>query len=546
MKRLTKHLFLIMLTIYVCISSCLIVHADDEFFEINGDVYLFDKNSKYEIDKSEPVAGENKIGTISFSYDTEYTGVVGKDDYNAYSFGTNDKPKFQYSFDSSVLSVGESKWHIVSDSASSINEEKLGKKVESGAIVIQSSTDGEKWITDKVISNYFIEDNAGTNDIYETKEIQLENGCYYRIIVAYKMERVSSESKILFITKKNKEYKKVAEVYKFYFDYGEDEHLLSINDEPRMELGSKVNTGKDNGYSLNKPIDIDDVHYGWDLGTFVVNGYTSRVDDEQTPVFLKNVGDKITLWFSLEQDINNLNGNANLVIADDVNGYDKEFEIPKTGFGHGTLIIEYTDSQNHKHDPVVYTNFLEANITTTANTKVQLFEEGDYTVKLDYEIKSDSMKIGELSILPGTNDYSISFSFKVRNSNCMVYPMDLSTGRELSDYSLTKNGFKLDLANSKYLTINVKKSEIIKVKSDGTLKIDDRSNKVSKNDATFDEEGIYTFTVKNEYTGEEITKTIFVGSSKYLKALSLNNLTVKELNEKIESGYEVQNDGKLK
>ena len=43
------------------------------------------------------------------------------------------------------------------------------------------------------------------------------------------------------------------------------------------------------------------------LGNFFVSGYTDKVTDTNgNVVFLKNDGDKVTLWFKLEQDINRL------------------------------------------------------------------------------------------------------------------------------------------------------------------------------------------------------------------------------------------------
>jgi len=81
----------------------------------------------------------------------------------------------------------------------------------------------------------------------------------------------------------------------------------------RYYLGSAVNTGKDNGYSGSKAIELDDPHFGWTLGRFSVSGYTRVTEDvDGDPVFLKTLGDKVTLWFTLEQDIDNLNGNDKL------------------------------------------------------------------------------------------------------------------------------------------------------------------------------------------------------------------------------------------
>lgn len=112
-----------------------------------------------------------------------------------------------------------------------------------------------------------------------------------------------------------------------------------------------------------------------------LNGYTREViQADGSSVFLKNVGDKVTLWFNLEQDLDALNGDENLIINEDSNGYDNMFEIGQTDFGRGTLIISYRDYQGEVHDPVIYTNYLAANTRTGVDPRVQLFEEGDYWI----------------------------------------------------------------------------------------------------------------------------------------------------------------------
>ena len=43
------------------------------------------------------------------------------------------------------------------------------------------------------------------------------------------------------------------------------------------------------------------------IGDFYVDGFTSTVKGEDnTPIFLKNVGDKVQLWFSLKQNIDKM------------------------------------------------------------------------------------------------------------------------------------------------------------------------------------------------------------------------------------------------
>ena len=117
-----------------------------------------------------------------------------------------------------------------------------------------------------------------------------------------------------------------------------------LNENYTVYWDGVVNTGKDNGYSKSMPIKNGDPHYGWKLGKFALSGFSSkRIDDNGNYILLKNVGDDITLYFLLEQNINKLDNNKSLVINEDKNGYDNYFGVKKTNFGKGTLIIRKID-----------------------------------------------------------------------------------------------------------------------------------------------------------------------------------------------------------
>lgn len=432
-----------------------------------------------------------------------------------------------YRYDQAILEAADDEWHFIDDKTKKLDGQHLDSNILSGAVVVQSSFDGTSWHTDKVLTDVFTSENDVLDPFYTTKDIQLENGCYYRIIVAYKMQVKVGSTKIVVADVPTYETKKNVEVYQFYAKSRDAGEAMSAADTPRRVLGQKANTGLDNGYSGSEPLTSDDPHSGWNLGTFVVNGYTRAVEGaDGAPVFLKNVDDRVTLWFTLEQDIDCLNGNPEIVISEDENGYDQQFEVSKTDFKRGTLIIQYTDYEGVKHDPVVYTDYLAADALTGADTRVQLFEEGDYEVALDYEIEYP----GTVPMTKAYANYRIAFSFSIRNGNCMVFPRDVATGSELSDGAITPNGFKLDMARSRYLDIDVKR-ETLRETSNGTLTTDTRRNSPAKDGESYTEEGIYTFTVTNLYTGEHTTKTLYVGDDPNFVTLSENGWSVKELNE---------------
>lgn len=541
---------LLSITLTVCLlmtTLALSVYAAGTTTEVTGKFYEFDDDSHYEFSAESITATdtspEKALGVFSIS--GNYTDAGGIDGIPAYTVNSG-SIALSYAYDRSSFNTDDTQWHLTEDKSKNVDGLKLDKNIQLGALILQTSLDGETWTTDVTKTNVFDEGSDTLESIYTTKDIQQENGCYYRVIIVYRMRMMVDPTEIWFVSIDNYDYMKCAEVYEFYAINSNAESVSSSSDTPRKTLGNKIKVTTDSGYSEVKTLDKDDPHYGWNIGSFFVNGYTRETaNDSGTPVFLKNVGDKVTLWFTLEQDINALNDDPNLTIAEDTNGYDQYFEVPKTNFGHGTLIIRFTDHEGIKHDPIIYTDYLAANARTGADTKVQLFEEGDYEVSLDYEIRNSPRNVAGVSVVPTYTDYKITFTFSIRNGNCMVYPFDTATGDELADNAITPNGFKLDMARSRYLTIDVTRS-VLNVAADGTVTEDVRFNRPAKDGDDYSDEGIYVFTVKNLYTdAEPTTKTIYVGADPYLLALSNTGMSVQEMNEYILNGYQIGDDGSL-
>lgn len=324
--------------------------------------------------------------------------------------------------------------------------------------------------------------------------------------------------------------------------------LLSFSiaaDENTWKLGTKVKTGKDNGYSGQEEIDKDDPHYGWDLGQFYVSGFTQHTtDSEENAVFLKNVGDKVQLNFQLLQNIDSLNNDSNLTIYADTNGYDKYFSTQQYNECRGLLIIRKTDYQNTKAEPVVYNNYL-VGFDKGANKVVELCEEGDYEVALDYEIREEHYGVdwNTYVSIPTYTNYRIYFKFKVRNGNCMVFPFDTTTGSELSNEAFTENGFYLDLANSRYLDINVKR--YVYVEGTNGYTKDLRYNHPASDGEKYTDEGVYEITVINRFTDQETLKTIYVGTDPMMKAYVVSGYSLEDLQDLLGQGYQIAEDGSL-
>ena len=310
-------------------------------------------------------------------------------------------------------------------------------------------------------------------------------------------------------------------------------------------LGEAVNAGKDTGFSENNEITKKDPHFNWTLGSFSVKGYTRAITDDGNPIFLKTVGDEVVLDFQLEQDIDALNNDESLVIANDKKAYDNLLYKDETAFGRGALIIRKTDAyQNKKGTSQLYTDYLSG-VKVGANTQVEICEEGDYEVALDYSIRDKKITVPfiDKTIRSTYNDYKIYFTFSVRNGNCMVFPFDVATGEELTNKAITENGFYLDLAKSRYLEINVKK-EVLREGATG-LTEDVRFNKPASDGEEYTDEGIYTITVSNPYTEEETVKKIYVGTNNILKAYMMTGYSISDIQSLIKDGATIDDDGNI-
>lgn len=513
---------------------------------VNGTEYTFyDTKSKYDFAKADETENidDDYYGYGDFSLGGSIVDISEINGVQAFEVAAGSDISFNYVYSDDFLTAGKDEVHLIDDNEKSVNGIRLGKSIKKGAIIVQSSKDGKVWNTDYSEVNAFKKVPVRTDPFYSPEKVQLTNGHFYRVIIAYEMELRIGQNQFLFIKTDVNDSAKFAESYEFYLKYSNSaSQEVTANTTPRYVVNEKrIKTKTDNGYSGSKSIDKDDPHYGWDIGDFIVNGYTHRVEDEDGSVFLKNAGDTVTLWFHLDEDINKLNGSDSLSIADDSNGYDKEFEVENVDFKHGALIIRYTNHENQSEDPIVYTDYLNAIAKKDADTKVHLFQEGDYEVVLDYEIKNDPRKVFGQSIVPTYTDYRIRFNFKVRNGNCMVFPFDIKTGNELSNSSVTENGFYLDMAKSRYLSINVKR-EVLKDSSD---ELDVRFNRPARDGEKYTDEGIYTFTVKNLYTGQETTKQIYVGTNKILKAYAKTGFTIPEIRKQLAQGATILEDGSI-
>jgi hypothetical protein len=442
-------------------------------------------------------------------------------------------------------------WHVVPDKGNIVDGTQLSQSIGTGAIVVQTSSDGKTWITIDEESDIYNKRDALNNRnlngepmqaFYKATNVQLTNGCYYRIIVAYKLQRELDPSKVLFLNVKNQEEKERVEVYQFYAYDPSVNRAESLDTNSAYEFGDVWRVDSQDGFKNPVMIKSDDPHIDWNVGKFYVSGYTDVRMDGDVPVFLKVPGDRAALWFVLEQQLDKCNGDTGIKVNYISSGSDIYFGTPTiANFGRGTLIVRRTDKQNKK-ERQIYTNYLEASATVGTNTRVDLFEEGDYEVALDYQLHYDKPFVFGTTTTK-TLTYRMFFKFEVRNGDNSAFIRDVDTDQFITNANVAPHGFYIDIANSQYLEMSIKR-EVLSESADGLVE-DTKFSGVAKEGRQYTEEGIYTVTIENPATGDSVVKRIYVGDRDILLAHMKTGMPIDEIEEQLAAGAYIDDQGRL-
>ena len=525
------------------------VYAADKEVYLDGKIYDLCEKDKYDLSK-----GKETNEVIHRIYvKGEILSTSKKDGFASYAVENgNLKILVDNRVGQELNDQSDSKkWHIIKDSTDEVNGTELNDDIETGAIIIQTSKDGKIWVTANtetdiynraVIINNQIQNGENINAFYETTNVQINNGCYYRIIVAYKLEREIDPSKVLFVTKKEYEEKECAEIYQFYV------YNPSINGEEELikkdayQFKDKYRVDSVNGFDNPSKIQSDDPHNNWEVGRFYVSGFTDFRKEGDVVTFLKTPGDKAALWFSLEQELDKCNGRTDIQVNYTDTGSDINFNTPTIeNVGRGMLIVKKTDKGN-KSERQIYTNYLEATATVGANTRVDLFEEGDYEVALDYELHYDKPFVFGTTTTK-TLPYQIAFKFNVRNGDISMFLRKADSGEFIKNSGVAEKGFYIDVSNSQYLNMSIKR-EVLSDSMDGLVE-DTKFSAVAKEGRNYTDEGIYTVTVKNPATGDSVEKRVYVGDKDIMRAHMKTGIPISEIKVRLENGATVDEYGNI-
>ena len=185
----------------VFVINSLHVYAAEEKEILTGKTYDLGDDDEYELIKAEAVS--DKAGR--FYLNGDISEVSTKNGFASYAVDSgNLKLMVDKTFGTALFQPQkEQDWHIVTDKSKVLDGTKLAENIGSGAIVVQTSKDGKVWINADTETDIYekmdtlnerITNGEQMNAFYNTSNIQITNGCYYRIIVAYKLQRTVDPS----------------------------------------------------------------------------------------------------------------------------------------------------------------------------------------------------------------------------------------------------------------------------------------------------------------------------------------------------------------
>ena len=94
-------------------------------------------------------------------------------------------------------------WKLADDGTSKVDKYDWKNKIGVGGILVQTSFDNENWDTVYTNTNVFADYQPAIKNFYSANRSDLSAGCYYKVIIAYKLSKKTEQKHFLFIDTSN-------------------------------------------------------------------------------------------------------------------------------------------------------------------------------------------------------------------------------------------------------------------------------------------------------------------------------------------------------
>lgn len=289
-KRLYIRYFSILLSILILLPFLNnVAYAADGNYVIDGDSYELNDASGFNTSSQKAKAqlcyGAGSIGELVLSGSINEKTTHNKWD----AIGATGAVSLTYTYNGAYQTDNKDKWNFSSSSGKSINGNEIGQKIEKGAIVVEQSQDGKAWSTVFVKTNVFHKATTNIADFYTISEADVRAGGYFRVSVAYRMEKRTETEKIIgFIPNDKFAYREFIEISEFYICYNANAIVLR-----EIESGQKLGAS-----STRKGFIVDKC--GTDINVVIKETATGKEKNVSDPTSIIEPGSyKITTTTNL-------------------------------------------------------------------------------------------------------------------------------------------------------------------------------------------------------------------------------------------------------
>jgi len=419
------------------------------------------------------IYGKTSLGKFSVSGNTndyaEYMGVP--------AIGVESGVlSFNYDYNGSYLEKSDTTWFIAEDGSKSVDGINLDAKIKRGVLIVQKSSDRKTWVdATNPEADYFASHPGNNRGFYTTDGGDLARGTFYRIILAYKMQKKTGENR--FVVKFSDKYDDAycIETYEFYACV--NTATISLHS---MATDVSTISAKRTCYETDGAFKFS----GVTPVTKLAHGATSVFDITLTGQFSQTSDGNGAQVYNLARG----GARVSFVYAGKMlSDSNKNWRIAKTNasqidgakidatIGKGILLVQYsTNGKDYNDTCLLIANVFEDN-PRGIESLCELYEDGYYRIIGAYqtEIYSWTNVFGH-EYMDTVNNVEV-FSFQLKQEGFAGIDLEaegysmamLDKGETLTNNATTTRGFIVDKLGTNY-TVNINGQSV----SDGHIVVE--------------------------------------------------------------------------
>ncbi len=217
LKRINREIILL-ITLILGITMFLPCVARADSYSPSATFYQSKDNNEHAIStgKVSSFSYGTKIGSLKLSGVQKNGSSINR--FSSYL--SNSSITIGYSYNgNSYRETEKDDWHLASDSGKAIAGTELSEKIKMGTLIVQMSTSGKTWDAPVFeVNNLFTDKKLNRSNLYTISKEDLKQGKYYRIIVAYEIEKRTENN----LFRDTYDHLYCTEVYQFYAGFNGD------------------------------------------------------------------------------------------------------------------------------------------------------------------------------------------------------------------------------------------------------------------------------------------------------------------------------------